>query len=509
MHPSISVIHNSGLSLSRKLVGFVSRAACDNIFFYNNSLSVLLRALNERLYYVKGVDGFVPCPEPLPNVFDTLKPIKRQLLRRLPWKPTRWSIQQFVDSYSGSKRKRYESAASTYLRTGMRRSYGFWKTFIKAELYNGSKKSNPCPRLIQPRHPIYNLVVGSYLRPAEKCLYLGVDSLYGHKVVLKCDAPWTRAQLLRTYWNEFDNPVFVGMDASRFDQHVSSDALKFEHSIYNAIFNSPELAELLEWQIHNVGYFNNKHDTVKYTVEGKRGSGDMNTALGNVLLMTLITYHYLESLHVKYRFINDGDDCGVIIESSNLPLLRTLPEHHLRYGFEMEVEAAVDGFEHIEFCQSRPVYLGSNRWTMVRNVHKALAHDLLFIDRDWATAEEVAAATGLGGLALYQGVPVLGEFYAMMSRSSKRNARVERLLGELGGHLYAARVVKAADRPESTDYDATRVSFYHAFGVLPDVQEHLETKFRETRSLSEIDQIAYALHTDPRLKEQYYVQRHH
>jgi hypothetical protein len=119
----------------------------------------------------------------------------------------------------------------------------------------------------------------------------------------------------------------------------------------------------------------------------------MNTALGNVFLMCSITHHYLEGLGIKYRFINDGDDCGVFLEASNLHLLDDLPAHHLAYGFEMDVEDPVYELEHVEFCQSRPINLGDGNWMMVRNIHKAIQNDWLNVNSvDYASLNDRLAA---------------------------------------------------------------------------------------------------------------------
>lgn len=504
-HPAIRVVHDSGVVLKRRVTGFINKSASDNVFIYNNTLTVVMRALTERLYYVESKDGFVPCPQPLPNIYNSLDNLKTSLLRSLPWTPSPMTTEQFLGSYEGSKRKRYESAVALYRRTGMRRTYGFIGTFIKGEFYNGTKKNNPCPRLIQPRHPVYNYRVGLYIRPAEKCLYKALDNLFGHHAILKCDSPWERAATISSYWGEFNHPAFKGFDAKRFDQHTSPPALRFEHSIYNALFRSRELRELLEWQIDNTGYFNSKSGSIRYDVQGCRMSGDMNTALGNVLLMSLITKHYLDSLGVKYRFIDDGDDCGVFMEEEHIHLLEGLPDHHLQFGYEMAVEDTATRIEEVEFCQSRPVYLGEGRYTMVRNPIKAMKQDLLFIDRDWASVYDVAHATGVCGIALYEGIPVLGEFYAMMARTKAADRAVRRLLSEMGGIVYVAKHAKAANRPSCTEPDEARVSFYHAFGILPDLQVALESEFRAVTDLSEIKTVLHLLHPSPENKINYYI----
>lgn len=502
-HPSIKVLRNYGISNSRKAYGYVSGVVGNNIFFYNNTLSVGLRALTERLYYVKGQDGFVPCPRPTAN-FSTLSYFIKSVVRHMPAVPPVWTFEEFVQSYTGSKRKAYDRALQSLTSRGVRRQLGYWKTFIKAEFYNGTNKNDPCPRLIQPRSPEYNILIGRYLKPAEKLIYKAIDKVFGHHVVLKCDNPWQRAATIKQYWNEIENPCFVGLDASRFDQHVSPEALAYEHALYLSIFRSRELAQYLSWQIDNIGFANFRNGCVKYTVKGVRGSGDMNTALGNVFLMCSITHHYLEQLGVPYRFINDGDDCGVFISKTDVHLLRALPSHHLAYGFEMEVEPTAYELEHVEFCQSRPVHLGNNNWMMVRNVWKAMSNDWLNINScSYATLNDRLVATGRCGMALYADFPVLGAMYYRMSQFTHDSKVVDRLLNEhFSGIGRTWRMFASQHRRYPVLETEARVSLYKAFGILPDYQLELEQQFRALILPRNDKQSVFE---DPRSKVQYYL----
>lgn len=477
-HDNIKVLHNRGVIKAREAHGYVRDVIANNVFFYNNSLSVVQRALTERLYFVKSGGEFAPCPKPTIS-FKVLDTFRNQVLHHIT-SPSVWSYDEFVASYTGSKRKRYETAVTNLMSAGVKKHYGFWKTFIKAEFYDGTNKEDPCPRLIQPRSYEYNVLIGRYLRPLEKMVYKGIDKVFGHHVVMKCDAPWDRAAHIKRYWDSIDDCCFVGLDASRFDQHISAQALRYEHSYYLKAFgNDPDLMRFLSWQINNRGYANVPDGAVKYEVEGCRGSGDMNTALGNVILMCAVTHHYLKSLHCKWWFIDDGDDCGIFISRKHLHLLDGLPAHHLQFGFEMTIEAPAFELEHIEFCQSRPVHCGDGIYMMVRNLHKVLKQDALSItSRDYATYEEVMYATGICGLALYEGMPVLDAFYRSFLNFKVREKVVEHVLHDAFVGPRTWRSYASHKREFSIDEDETRYSLWKAFGVTPDEQKCLEDEFR-------------------------------
>lgn len=500
-HDNIKVSSRRGLVKIRRGFGYFNGVVQDNIFFYNNTLSVVLRALTERLYYVKGKDGFVPCPRPVVS-FGNLRRFQTRVRKAMACLPPVWTHDEFVQSYTGCKQRRYMSAASVLARRGLRRSDGYLKTFIKAEPYNGTLKADPCPRLIQPRTPEYNVMLGCYLRPAEKLIYKAIDKVFGHHVVLKCDNMFKRADTILGYWSEFKDPCFVGLDASRFDQHVSPEALEFEHALYLSIHKDPVLAKLLRWQIKQRGFANMTDGDVTYEVEGCRASGDMNTALGNVYLMCAITHHFLEGLPCKWRFINDGDDCGIFIERRDLGLLDALPTHHLDFGFEMEVEEPAFEIEQIEFCQCRPIQLSAGEWMMVRNIHKAMKHDWICItSRDWCTTEEILVATSCSGIALYGDVPVLGTMYAAMARFDCREDRVNRLMESKDGWRRAL----TGHRKHPVDETIARVSIYKAFGIMPDEQVLLENTYRafDPRKLQSSSK--QPLYSNPRERKQYYL----
>jgi len=297
--------------------------------------------------------------------------------------------------------------------------------------------------------------------------------------------------------------VFVGFDA-RFDQHTSAAALEWEHAIYNMIFGCAKLAEYLTWQVNNIGYATTSDGNIRYKVKGCRMSGDMNTALGNVLIMCALTHKFLQSLGVKYRFIDDGDDCGVFIEREHLHLLDALPQHHLHYGYEMTVEAPAFDLEQVEFCPSKPIDCGGGNYMMVRNVHKAIKQDAIAIEKfDWAELQDVLAATGVCGLALYEGMPILGEFYRMLANAPADDKKVQRIVHE---HRYGPRTWRSVEgaRGFAIDETVARVSLFRAFGILPDMQVAMECEFR-AQSLATTTQIQNPHHNTAVERIQYYL----
>lgn len=452
---------------------------------HNNSLVNLRRGLVERVFNVERDGELVDPPRPVENAFRDLDAFKELLLKHLPKTAPR-TREEVVASYRGDRRhKVYANAAESLEMRGVDRRDARLKTFVKAEKINFSAKDDPAPRVIQPRDPRYNLELGRYLKHIEHRIYSGITEVYSLSgattpVVMKGYNAAKTGAILREKWERFGDPVAVGLDASRFDQHVSADALRWEHSVYEALYTGQDqrdLRRLLSWQLVNSGIGVATDGAIKYSVHGCRMSGDMNTALGNCLLMCAMVWSCLAQTGITHELANNGDDCVVICERRDVQrLLAVVPNWFLDHGFTMKVERPVRVFEQIEFCQTKPVLVGG-AWLMCRNPLVCLAKDATSVlplsqgnmAQGWATA------IGECGMSLSGGVPVLQEFYSVLLRSGKG----VRLGAHPGLESGFARLATGMTRQYTSVDDESRVSFWEAFNILPSEQLDLEQRLRE------------------------------
>lgn len=458
-----------------QLIGF---GAGSNWGVHNNSLNNLIRGLVERVYKVSTPQGLAPPPKPLPNVFrDRLQQVYNQITRRLP-RSQPCEYETFVQYYRGRKRTIYQRAVESLVAEPVRRVDAWVKAFVKAEKINFSSKPDPAPRLIQPRSPRYNAAVGVFLRPLEPRVYDAIAKVWGGPTVLKGMNSAQQAAALREMWDTFANPVAVGLDASRFDQHVSRDALEWEHSVYLSCFGPADrrvLKRLLGWQVENVGRAYVGNSKVKYQVEGCRMSGDINTSLGNCLIMCSMVLAYAAEKKLYCRLANNGDDCVVIMERNQLGMFLTgLPQWFREMGFTMEIEEPVFDFERIEFCQSRPVW-GGDMWIMCRNPDTAISKDLVSLLNLREAYSAYVGAIGECGLAALGGMPVFQEFYLSLSKAGGKS----RLLGEESMAFGLRQLAKGMNRGYREIDPLTRASFAIAWGVQPDEQRLLEQWLRD------------------------------
>jgi hypothetical protein len=296
--------------------------------------------------------------------------------------------------------------------------------------------------------------------------------MMGARVVAKGRNAYERAEMLHDAWSAFDNPVAIIVDASRFDQHVSLQALEWEHSFYNALFkNDPDLRQLLSWQLRNKGFAKSKTGGIIFEVEGVRGSGDMNTALGNVILMCGMLWSFLREQGIRSRIVDDGDDAVVVMDRKDLGRFRTFCKPWFReLGFTMKYESVAYEFQDIEFCQTKPVFDGE-RWVMCRDPRIVLSKDLVCVrgysnSRDW---KQLMGSVGLSGMALAGNLPIFWKFYQCFQPQGERR--------DQSGMDWLA---KGMCYKKCEPTQSCRYSFYCAFGITPDEQVALEDYYTNT-----------------------------
>jgi len=463
---------------------------------FNNDIDTLERAVKERVFFVKNLDKissskFVSPPRPEAGLFAsrleaTLAALRPHLPRTAPV-----SHQQFVDGTPSRKRMVYQRALDDINLTGLdlKRDSSV-KVFVKFEKTDRTTKEDPVPRVISPRDPKFNIALGRYLKPIEERIFKALGKMFGHPTVMKGMDTDRTAAVLKEKWDMFNDPVAIGLDASRFDQHVSLEALKFEHSVYKMCFplkkHRKKLGNLLKCQLTNTCRGYTEDGKLQYQIEGTRMSGDMNTSLGNCVLMCMMIHAYSLDRGVKTQLANNGDDCVVFMEKRDLAKFsHGLFQWFLEMGFNMAIEEPAFELEHIEFCQCRPVFDG-RVYTMCRNPVTAIAKDSVYLKHpdQFITMPAWMHAVGKGGEALAGGMPIFNSFYAMYQRSgsttwwSNRRNRYKtiqpvddvlpwfmRQVGLQGKRCFAE------PTPEA------RASFYLAWNVTPDEQLALERHY--------------------------------
>ncbi len=427
-------------------------------------------AILERMIYAKISGELIrrPCRS-YGHYNAVLKDFKVRVVRSMGHTCEPCTAEEFVELYKGRKHTLYESVLDDYLENGVKRVHAMYTTFMKVEKVPVDKS----PRCIQPRDRRYNIAVGRYLKPQEKRIFRAIAKVFRQKyVVFKGLNANQAGEEMAKLWDQYAEPVAVGLDASRFDASVDEGMLQWEHSVYNMIFQSKELKRLLSWQLRSKGIAWCFDGKITYHVQGGRGSGDMNTSLGNCLIMCAIVWTWLRACGVKASLCNNGDDCIVIMEKSDLELFSSgFSSFAKNLGFTMVVEDPVFELEKIEFCQTHPLCV-NGEWRMVRNFHSAREKDsmcLFPLDNKGALMSWLYAV-GECGLALCSGVPVFQAMYEAYMRNGRPSKMSEAVFMQSGSRMLS-RGMEAKHVEVDTD---ARVSFFLAFDVTPDEQVALE-----------------------------------
>lgn len=423
-------------------------------------------------------------PDDSDTIYDRrLEAIQKRILELCP-KVSPLEREEFPLQYTGKKRTIYQNAVESLYSRDISRKDGELSNFTKTER---TTKQGAVPRNISPRDPRYNVEVGRVIKPAESILLNGIAKMLGSKTVMKgMNASQIGAEFHRK-WEVMGGDgraVAIGLDASRFDQHVSRQALAWEHKFYLGLLRSPKdrkwLANLLQWQIHNKAFGRCADGWLRYEIEGTRCSGDMNTGLGNCLIACSLLIAYCTERRVPFELANNGDDCVIICDKKHLDRFSDGLDHWFKeMGFNMVVEEPVYELEKVVFCQSQPVFDGAS-WTMVRDPRSCIAKDCISL-KPWNNQKEYESwikCVGLSGTSLAGGIPVLDSFYRAFTRAGRDAKPLSLIDPTLHGGLFWQS--KGMHRRELKVTETSRYSFWRAFGITPDEQRCIEAEYDAT-----------------------------
>nr|ABY73595.1 RNA-dependent RNA polymerase [Barley yellow dwarf virus PAV] len=466
--------------LSQTHLGLVYKAP-------NASLHNALVAVERRVFTVGKGDSAIYPPHPEYDIFsETMGYFSESIVHKVGYCKT-YTPQQLALSYSAGKRAQYFKAIESLKKEPYQIKDSNVQAFLKKEKHWMTKAI--APRLICPRSKRYNIILGTRLKFNEKKIMHAIDSMFGSPTVLSGYDSFTQGEIIARKWQKFASPVAIGVDASRFDQHVSEQALKWEHGIYNGIFGDTELALALEHQlVNNIKMFV-EDKMLTFKVRGHRMSGDINTSMGNKLIMCGMMHAYFKKLGVEAELCNNGDDCVIITERVNQHLFSGMYDHFLKYGFNMVTETPVYELGELEFCQSKPVRIGGS-YRMVRRPD-CIGKDsnTLLSMRNESDVKSYMSAVAQCGLVLNAGVPILESFYRCLYRSSGYKKVSEEYIKNVISYgtderLQGRRTFK--ETPITTD---NRMSYWESFGVDPKIQQLVERYYDNLKVSAQLQSV--------------------
>jgi hypothetical protein len=386
-----------------------------------------------------------------------------------------WSFEQVLEPLGGTKRRRFERAAASLVVEGLcERDDARVAAFVKADKYDFLSVGRKLPRIISARRPLmprYNMELAQYLKPLEHALYhIAGSKTWGvrpTRIVAKGLNQRQRASLLLEKFQGFSRGVAIIMDGSHFDRHVSKEQLKLTHRVYLRLMDIPRFRTLLSWQLKNKA---RTASGARFSCSGKRMTGDMDTALGNCIIMIAMMIAAMQTIGVKkFDLLDDGDDCILFVEECDVARIRKQIQGIFRsFGHSLKVECVALSPEQVDFCQTRLVQTADGA-KMLRHPDKVLGNACAS-HRHYQTlrsARSMMLAVGHGELALGLGCPVYQALGLALIRKAGNvkpysldpsGALAQRVRREVGGLKQAAHLTPVPVTPEA------RSSFERAFG---------------------------------------------
>jgi hypothetical protein len=284
-----------------------------------------------------------------------------------------WSNEEFLHHVDPTKRKLYEQAVEELklLKQPKSRITSFVKMeqmACKPKNLRNYKIKYKAPRMIQGRDPTFNVAFGRYIKRYEHAV-CAADRKHGLPTIAKGFNDLELGEAIKRISSKFQRPMYLELDHTEFDAHVTIQQLEAEHEVYNKSFGTAELRRLCRRTI------NNKCGTrqgLRYRVKGTRMSGDMNTSIGNTLINIAVLKRVCgKMIRGKFRVFCNGDDSIVVCEEQQIDeeaLLREFLKHNMVTKLD---NITTNPFE-VTFCQRKLVQLDDGKWFFCPDLRRIL-----------------------------------------------------------------------------------------------------------------------------------------
>lgn len=337
-----------------------------------------------------------------------------------------FSIRAFIDSKKGPLKMRYLKAHKLNAKHGFNANQNSdIAAFVKNERYFEEKP----PRMIMGRDPRFNLFYSKIICPIETAFFKLPQ------VANACD--------FSSCGEKFSKLVgdwFFENDMSKFEASQRWETLRLEYLIYSLVY--PEEKDYIDncfaVKMQKKG---STQSGVKFSFNMCRGSGDMDTGLGNGILNYISTMYFQAANFCPSRgdcklancvegcftgrFILKGDD-----SVGSMPVNATYSNTYTFFGFDAKLFCRAAWWE-VEFCSGHYVRTSCNKFYYVQKLRKVLTSLETVINPDAIKFGWVAhyyASIGLMMKKLYSGLPVYEDLadFLISGSSLKVNCQLVR-----------------------------------------------------------------------------------
>lgn len=212
------------------------------------------------------------------------------------------------------------------------------------------------PRLIQARHPTFNIAYGRYIKPLE----IKITKIHKNKIHFGKGNYDEIARRITVLAHKYK--YYTELDHDSFDSRVTEEMLRLTHRFYKECYDDHyELSRLCNLTIDNKIH---TRDGLKWKTHATRMSGDVDTSLGNSLINYAILKECLYLMGNKGEVIVNGDDSIIF---TNQPVDRDLLVDILReFNMVSKVpKPSTTCIHQVEFCRTKLVYKSTGQPTMM------------------------------------------------------------------------------------------------------------------------------------------------
>jgi len=286
--------------------------------------------------------------------------------------------------------------------------------FVKLERYYEEGKS---PRMIMGRNPKFNILYAQIIEPIEKAFF-SLDQVANACDPISCGEKFEK---LVGMW-------FMENDMSKFEGSQRYEVLALEHLVYSLVL--PEKKDLLDllfaYKIRKKGHTNTG---VNFDFVECRGSGDMDTSLGNGILNYIATQYFLMENYCRrcklstcknplcrsYSFVVKGDDSYASIPRFSSDYVNT----YAYFGFDAKIVIR-ENPEDVEFCSGHFLEYLPGKYIYVQKLQKLIESITTCINADaircgWV--KHYYASLGKMYKKLYGNLPVYNDIADFLIRS--------------------------------------------------------------------------------------------
>jgi len=309
----------------------------------------------------------------------------------------------------GRLRSRYLRAYHELLRNGVNldRDSNI-AAFVKLERYFDEGKA---PRMIMGRDPKFNILYAQFIEPIEKAFFKL------KQVANACDY-----HACGEKFSELVGDWFLENDMSKFEASQRYETLRLEYLVYNLVLkqcgaNEGDVSLLRTLFAYKMRKKGKTQSGVDFEFYECRGSGDMDTSLGNGILNYIATQYFLISNYCPscdfefcnrpkcktFKFVLKGDD-----SYASIPKTEKFVNTYGFFGFDAKIVIRKQP-EEVEFCSGHFVEYSPGRYTYVQKLRKMLQSLTTCLNQDAIRAGWVKhyyASLGKMYKVLYAGLPV-------------------------------------------------------------------------------------------------------